>query len=218
MSTSAPNHVNVNQRNRMMIRRLTVTAILAALATGLMYLEFAVPLVPSFLKYDFSDLPALIAAFGVGPIAGVAVELIKNLIHLPMTQTGGVGELANFLVGAAFVLPAGLVYKFVKGRKGALIGALCGMLFAGFVSLPVNYWITYPVYMNFMPLEAILGAYQAINPAATTLWRALAMFNLPFTLVKGLVNVIITFIVYKYISPLMHGRKYHAEKEKPDSK
>lgn len=215
MSTSAPNHVNVNQRNRMMIRRLTVTAILAALATGLMYLEFAVPLVPSFLKYDFSDLPALIAAFGVGPIAGVAVELIKNLIHLPMTQTGGVGELANFLVGAAFVLPAGLVYKFVKGRKGALIGAACGMLFAGFVSLPVNYWITYPVYMNFMPLEAILGAYQAINPAATTLWRALAMFNLPFTLVKGLVNVIITFIVYKYISPLMHGRKYHADKEKP---
>lgn len=190
-----------------MIRRLTSTAVLAALATALMFLEFSVPLVPSFLKYDFSDLPALIAAFGVGPLAGVAVELIKNLIHLPMTGTGGVGELANFLVGASFVLPAGLVYKFIKGRKGALIGALCGAVCAALLSLPVNYWLTYPVYTKFMPMDVILGLYQAINPAATTLWRALLMFNLPFTFIKCLINVVITFIVYKKISPLMHGKK-----------
>ena len=207
MSTSTPTPTPVNHKNRLMIRRLTSTAVLAALATALMFLEFSVPLVPSFLKYDFSDLPALIAAFGVGPLAGVAVELIKNLIHLPMTGTGGVGELANFLVGASFVLPAGLVYQFVKGRKGALIGALCGAVCAALLSLPVNYWLTYPVYTKFMPMDVILGLYQAINPAATTLWRALLMFNLPFTLIKCLINVVITFIVYKKISPLMHGKK-----------
>ena len=103
------------QANRSYVRRLVVTAVLSALSAALMYLEFSVPVVPSFLKYDFSDLPALIAAFGVGPLAGVAVELIKNLIHLPMTATGGVGELANFIIGVCYVLPAGLIYRFRKG-------------------------------------------------------------------------------------------------------
>lgn len=195
-------------RNRMTKTRiLAVTAVLAALSTVLRYLEFSVPFVPSFLKYDFSDLPALIAALGVGPIAGVAVALIKNVIALPMTGTGGAGELANFLIGACYVLPAGLVYKYKKGKSGALIGTLAGTLLAAVVSLPVNYYITYPVYTTFLDMDVILGMYTAIIPAANTLWRALLMVNLPFTAVKGLVNVGITFIIYKKISPLLHGVK-----------
>lgn len=189
----------------MSVRALAVTAVMSALSAVLMYLEFSIPLVPSFLKYDFSDLPALLTAFGVGPWAGVAVELLKNLIHLPMTQTGGVGELANFIVGACFVLPAGLFYRIKGGKYGALIGAVLGTLLAAAVSLPVNYWITYPVYTKFMPMEAILDLYRALNPRATTLWRALLMFNLPFTAAKGAVNVLITFLIYKKISPLLHG-------------
>lgn len=191
---------------RASVRSLAVTAIMSALSAVLMYLEFSVPLVPDFLKYDFSDLPALLTAFGVSPWAGVTVELLKNVLHLPVTQTGGVGELANFLLGAAFVLPAGLFYRLKGGKSGALIGAVLGTLLAAGLSLPVNYWITYPVYTKFLPLEAILGLYQTLNPAATTLWRALLMFNLPFTVVKGAVNVLITFLVYKKISPLLHGK------------
>ena len=145
------------QANRSYVRRLVVTAVLSALSAALMYLEFSVPVVPSFLKYDFSDLPALIAAFGVGPLAGVAVELIKNLIHLPMTATGGVGELANFIIGVCYVLPAGLIYRFRKGKSGALLGALGGAVLASVMSLPVNYWITYPVYTKFLPMDAIIG-------------------------------------------------------------
>lgn len=197
----------MQQKRRISVRTLAATAVLAALSCILMYLEFSVPLVPSFLKFDFSDLPALIASFGFGPVAGVVVALVKNVIHLPVTTTGGAGELANFLLCACFVFPAGLVYRLVKGKKGALIGSLAGAVLMAAVSLPVNYYITYPVYTAFMPMEAILGLYRALNPAATTLWRALLMFNLPFNFVKGLINVGITFIVYKKISPLLHGVK-----------
>lgn len=196
------------QAQRFSVRRLVVTAVLSALSIALMYLEFSIPIVPGFLKYDFSDLPALIAAFGVGPLAGVAVELIKNLVHLPMTATGGVGELANFIIGACYVLPAGLIYRFCKGKVGALLGALGGALLAAVMSLPINYWLTYPVYAEFIPMETIIGMYSALVPAANTLWRALLMVNLPFTLVKGLVNTGLTFAVYKHISPLLHGRSY----------
>lgn len=191
---------------RASVRELAVTAIMSALSAVLMYLEFSVPFVPDFLKYDFSDLPALLTAFGVSPWAGVTVELLKNVLHLPVTQTGGVGELANFLLGAAFVLPAGLFYRIRGGKSGALCGAVIGTLLSAALSLPVNYRITYPVYTKFLPMEAILGLYQTLNPAATTLWRALLMFNLPFTVVKGTINVLITFLVYKKLSPLLHGR------------
>lgn len=199
--------VKVNQKKRINIRTMAATAVLSALSCVLMYLEFSVPLVPSFLKMDFSDLPALIAAFGYGPVGGVVVALIKNIIHLPMTTTGGAGELANFLLCSCFVVPAGLIYHWIKGKKGALIGSLAGTLLMALISLPVNYYITYPVYTAFMPMDAILGMYQALNPSATTLWRALLMFNLPFNLFKGLINVGITFAIYKKISPLLHGVK-----------
>ncbi len=189
------------------VRKLTTTAVLAALSAMLMYLEFSVPLVPSFLRYDFSDLPAIIAAFGVGPFAGVAVELIKNLLHLPVTGTSGVGELANFIIGSCFVFPAGIIYKYNKNLKGSLIGAATGTVIMALASLPVNYFITYPFYTNFMPMEAILAMYTIINPAANTLIKALLMFNLPFTFIKGLISVIITFLIYKKISPLIHGKR-----------
>ena len=189
------------------VRKMTVTAIMSAIAAVLMFLEFSVPIVPSFLKFDFSDLPAVITSFAVGPVWGVIVELLKNLIHLPFTHTSGVGELANFIIGALLVFPAGLIYKLKKDRAGALIGSLVGAVVAAFVSVPVNYFITYPFYTNFMPMEAIIGAYKAILPAADTLIKALLIFNVPFTFVKGLVCVVITFIVYKKLSPVIKGKK-----------
>lgn len=191
------------------IRRLTATAILSALAAVLMFpaFQFSIPFLwPGFLKYDFSDLPALIGAFAYGPIAGIVIELIKNLIHWPMTSTGGVGELANFLLGVAYVVPAGLIYHICKNKAGAVWGSVAGTLLAGIVGFPVNYFITYPFYTTVMPIEAIMGMYTALNPAADELWKALLMFNLPLTLVKGSINVLITFLIYKKISPLLHGK------------
>ena len=104
-------------------------------------------------------------------------------------------------------MPAGLIFRVVKGKKGAVIGAASGTLLMALVSLPINYYITYPVYTTFMPMDAILDLYRALNPAVTDLWSALLMFNLPFNLVKGLLSVCITFAIYKKISPLLNGVK-----------
>ena len=185
---------------------MVVTAIMAALAFVLMLLEFSVPFVPSFLKFDFSDLPAFLVSYAISPAAGVAVELFKNLLHLPFTATSGVGELANFIIGSAYVLPAGIIYKYRRTRTGALVGSIAGTLAAAIVSVPVNYFITYPFYSNFMPLEAIIAAYSAIFPWADTLIKALVTVNLPFTVIKGAVSVVITFLVYKPISPILKGK------------
>lgn len=189
------------------IRKLVMTALLSALATVLMFVSFSVPFVPSFIKLDLSELPALIAAFSMGPLSGVAVCLVKNLVNLLFTYSMGVGELCNFLLGVAFVLPAGLIYKKRNDRKGALIGALTGALTMGVISIFINYYLVYPVYAKLlMPMDVILGMYQAINPKVSSLWQALCFFNAPFTFVKGLISVAITFLIYKRISPLIKGK------------
>lgn len=189
------------------IRKLVMTALLSALATVLMFVSFSVPFVPSFIKLDLSELPALIAAFSMGPLSGVAVCLVKNLVNLLFTYSMGVGELCNFLLGVAFVLPAGLIYKKCNDRKGALIGALTGALTMGVISIFINYYLVYPVYAKLlMPMDVILGMYQAINPKVSNLWQALCFFNAPFTFVKGLISVAITFLIYKRISPLIKGK------------
>ncbi len=187
------------------VRNLAMVGMLSAVAFILMFVEFTVPFMPSFIKMDVSELPALIGAFAMGPVEGVLICLVKNLIHLLKTSTGGVGELANFMLGAAFVFVAGLVYHKKKDRKGALIGSLVGALVMGIISIPANYFITYPFYTNFMPMEAIIGAYQAINPKVNTLLQCLVVFNCPFTIVKGLIDVAITFLVYKRLSPIIKG-------------
>jgi len=188
------------------IRKITVTAIMSAISAVLMFLEFSIPIVPSFLKFDFSDLPAVITSFALGPVWGVIVELLKNVIHLPVSGTSGVGELANFIIGALLVLPAGLIYKLKKDRKGAVIGSLAGALIAAAASIPVNLFITYPFYTNFMPMEAIIAAYNAILPGTDTLIKALVVFNAPFTFVKGMICVLLTFLVYKKLSPVIKGK------------
>ena len=188
------------------VRYLAMTAILAAVSAVLMMVSFSVPLVPSFLKMDISEMPALIATFSMGPVSGVLVCLIKNLINLPMTTTGGVGELANFLLGAVFVVPAGVIYHFVKNRKGALIAALSGCVAMSLISIPINYFLTYPVYATFMPIDTIIGMYQAILPSVDGLLSCLLIFNVPFTFVRGLLDAVLTFLVYKRISPLIKGK------------
>ena len=190
------------------ISYLTVTAMMGALSFVLQLLEFPIPfLIPEFIKFDFSDLPALISSFSLGPVSGVLVCLIKNVLHLTVSTTGGVGELANFLLSACFAGVAGLVYKYRKTKSGALLGSLLGALFMGLASVPLNLYLTYPFYYNFIPQEAILAAYQAIIPSVDHIVTCLWVFNFPFNLLKSLVITLITFLIYKHISPLLKGKK-----------
>lgn len=187
------------------IRSMVMTAVLGAISTVLMMLSFNVPIMPGFIKMDFSELPALIAAYSMGPLSGVAVCLIKNLINVTMTTTAGVGELSNFLLGCCFVLPAGLLYRLKADRKHALLGALIGSVTMAVMSLPINYFITYPVYTKFMPLDKIIGMYQAILPSANGLFECLLIFNVPYTFIKGALNTVLAFLIYKHISSFIKG-------------
>ena len=187
-------------------RSMAVTAIMSAVSIVLMMLEFSVPFVPSFLKLDISDFPALLTSFAISPIAGVAVCFLKNVLHLFFTTTSGVGELANFIISAAFVFPAGLIYKRFRTKSGAVVASFIGAIAAALVCVPVNYFITYPFYAKVMiPMDTIIGMYQAILPFVDGLLEALLIFNLPFTFLKGAVCILLTFLVYKHLSPILKG-------------
>ncbi len=194
----------VSQVSQPLTHKMTVTAMLSAAAAVLMFIDFPIPIMPSFIKLDVSELPALLASFSLGPVYGIVVCLIKNLINLARSSTSGVGEFCNFLLGAVFVFTAGLVYQKMKTRKGALIGSLVGAAAMALLSYPINYYITYPIYANFIPMEGIIGMYQAILPSVKTLSDCLWVFNVPFTFVKGLVDVALTFLIYKALSPILH--------------
>ena len=196
----------LSRERRISVRKLTVTALLGAAATILMFISFGLPILPSYLKVDFSEMPALLASFALGPVYGAAVCLIKNLVNLPATTTGGVGELCNFLLGVLFVVPAGLLYRRHSSRKTALIGMIVGALVMSAGSVLVNYYIVYPTYLLVMPEDAIVGMYSALVPAANSIFKGILVFNLPLTFVKGVLDAIITFVLYKRLSPVLKGR------------
>lgn len=189
-------------------RKMTSVAMLSAVSTVLMFFSFSVPLMPSFIKMDLSELPALIASFTFGPMAGVSVCLVKNLINVFFTTTGGVGEVSNFLLGAMFVAPAGFIYQKTRTKKGAMIASVVGAATMAGLSLVTNYYIVYPVYTNIMPMEVIIGAYSAINPNVTNLWQALLWFNVPYTFIKGMLSVVITMLIYKPLAPILRGKNH----------
>lgn len=202
-------------KKRVNVRKLVVTAMLAAVSTVLMFFSFNVPLMPSFIKLDFSELPALLASFALGPISGAAVCLVKNLVNVIFTTTGGVGELSNFILGCLFVVPAGWVYHYKKTAVGALMGSALGALVMAVTSVFTNYYVVYPIYTAFMPMEAILGMYQAINHNVKSLWDALLWFNMPFTFIKGLCSVAMCFLIYKPLSPILKGTPRQSEQRAP---
>mgnify|MGYP002530601293 FL=1 len=190
-------------------RKLVGTAMLSAVGAILMYIGIKLPFMPSFITLDMADLPALIGSFAYGPARGAVICVLKNLLHLLIqgSQTGGVGEISNALLGIFFVVPAGLIYNKIKSKKGAFIGALVGAIAMAVMSIFSNYYFVYPVYTNFMPMEAIIAAYSAINPKVTNLWQALIMFNMPFTFMKGMISLAISMLIYKPLSPILKGKR-----------
>ncbi len=193
--------------NRKRIRWIAKTGILTAAAVILMYLEMSLPLMPTFLKFDFSEVVVLAAAFSMGPLSGIIVELLKNLLHLPVTHTAGVGELANFVIGAAFVGTAGLIYKRNKTRSGAFWGMACGTLGMTLLASLINYYVMIPFYVQMMglPMNVIIDwVHQAGNTLVSDLKSLIVFVFIPFNLFKGIVVSLIVALVYKRISPLLH--------------
>ena len=202
---------STQSKKRLIVKTIAITGIMAALSTILRFLEFPLMfIVPEFLKFDFSDLPALITSFVVGPIYGVIVEAIKNIIMLPISKTQYVGELANFIVGAIFVFSAGLIYRIKPTRKTALIGMVSGTAIMTLCAAFLNYFLLIPFFAELYiqnpaldikaKIDIIVSMFTQVFPFIKDLFGAICFSIIPFNLLKGVVISIITFIVYKKIS------------------
>lgn len=193
-------------KKTMSVQYLTRIAVLAAVASILFLIE--IPVV-AFYKLDLSNLPVLLGAFSMGPVAGLIILLLKSFIGMLHSTSAFVGELADFIMGAAYVLPAALIYRMRKTRGGALVGMLTGTVCMVLVAVVVNWKIMLPFYMNAMgrPMDAIIGMAAAAVPAVKSEWDLLLMVTAPFNLLKGVVLSLLTFLLYKRISPLLHVKK-----------
>lgn len=187
------------------IHFLAVTAMLSAVAFILQYLEFPLPFMPSFIKLDFSDMPALLGTFALGPGCGIVIEILKNVLHSAVSQSFGIGEISNALLGSVFAGVAGFVYLRHKTRAGAFWASFSGAAAMALFSFPCNLYLVYPIYYHFMAKEAIVAAYQLIVPSVKSIEQCLLLFNVPFTFMKGMMDVVITMLIYKKISPILHG-------------
>lgn len=211
------------------IRRIVFSALMAAMSIVLAeFLSFKVPVMPSFMTFDFSDVPAMMASLTMGPVSGVFVCLVKNMFGLFTTKTGGIGELSNFILSVALVLPAGLIthkrekLSFTINGNGtdvserlahksnklsrAIIGCSVGAVVMALISIPSNYFLVFPAYSAVMaPMDVIIEAYQKLLPSVNSLMDCLIIFNMPFTFVKGACAAIVSIILYKKLRPIFNS-------------
>ena len=180
-------------------------SILGAIAFLIMLVDFPVWFAPYFYQIDFSDIPALIGAFSLGPLAGIGIELIKNVLNIALTGsiTGGIGEVANFIIGAMFVGIAGIIYKKNKTRKSAIIGMVTGTLVMAVVGSLLNYFVLLPLYSKIMPIEAILDLAKAVNGIVVDLKTLVIYTVFPFNIVKGILVSLLTLPLYKRLSKVL---------------
>lgn len=150
---------------------------------------------------DLSDLPALIGAFAYGPVSGVLIELVKNALQLLTSSTGGIGELANFIMGSSFVVAAGLIYKHHKTKKTAILACLIASVIMGVVATVVNYFILLPVFEAFMPLDQLIASFSKFMPFIKTKLDVVLFNAFPFNLLKGIGISIVTMLLYKRLTP-----------------
>ncbi|MBQ8741823.1 MAG: ECF transporter S component [Clostridia bacterium] len=182
-------------------------AILSALAVVIMLFEFPLLFVaPGFYELDLSESVILMGGFALGPIAAAIMELVKNVLNLLIngTTTGFVGELANFVTGCCLTVPAALIYKYHKNIKGALVGMLVGIVSIGIAGGLINYFVMLPMYSAFMPLEQIIAAGKSITGIINDKFTFVLFAVVPFNFIKGILCSLISLILYKRLSRLLH--------------
>ena len=183
---------------------LTRMAILAAAASILFLLE--IPVV-AFYKMDLSNIPVMLGAFSMGWLPGLIILALKSAIGLLHSSSAGVGELADFLMGACLVVPATVFYHRNKTRKNAILGMALGTACMTVASVLINKWIMIPFYMGafHMDMEAVL-AYTNVAGIDTE-WKLLLLITAPFNILKGVVLSVVTGLIYKPLSPILHGKR-----------
>lgn len=188
-------------KHKITTKKMVRVGVFGALSAILyIFIKFPVPIFPSFLEFHFDEVPVFIASFAYGPISGLCVLAIKTLIKLPFSTTLCVGELADFIYSAAFILPAAILYKRNRKFKTVIVGLTIGCVLQLFVSLVLNVYVMVPFYMNMMGLyeKAILGMCQAANPAIKDVgWSFGLLAVLPFNVIKDVAVIVLTILTYK---------------------
>lgn len=190
-------------------RKMAVTGMFSAIAMILYLLDFPLPFAPFFYKLDFSELPVLIAAFAFGPVTGVVTEAVKILLKLFIkgTSTAFVGDLANFVIGCSFILPASTIYYFKKSKKSAITGCIIGTLILTLFGTAFNAVYLLPAFSRLygMPLESILAMGSKVNKLMTD--GSIVSFVIccvaPMNLIKGGAVSVVTMLIYKPLSPII---------------
>lgn len=196
--------------NRSKLRTMVQIAMLSAVSAVLMMFEFPIPfLAPPFIKMDFSEIPVLVGTFAMGPLAGVVIELLKNILHFVTygTTTGGIGELSNFFIGCAFAVPAGIFYRKRKTRKNAVLGMATGTLLMVIMGCLSNTFVMFPLYSVVMgiPMDSFIAMGTAIHPAIDNMVTFVVLCMVPFNLVKGIIISMITLLLYKRLKVVLKG-------------
>ena len=190
------------------LHNMTKIAILTAISAIIMLFEFPLPFAPSFYELDLSEAVILMGGFAMGPLAAAIMELLKNLLNLLLngTITAGVGELANFVMGCALVVPASLIYQYRKTLKGAIIGLVTGTLSLVVIGCIMNYFVMIPAYVALahFPMEAILSMGAEANGMVNSLGTLVLFAVAPFNLVKGVACSLINLLLYKRLSKILH--------------
>lgn len=192
------------------LRSLVKIAVLGALGFVIMEIfQIPMPFAPAFMKVDFGDVPGLIGGFAMGPVAGLLVQLVKNILKLFTTETVGVGELSNFLVGSIFVVLSSYIYKRRHTKKGAINGLIFGSIAMASFALCSNYFFIFPAYAAAikLDLDQLALAVGAANPLVTNYFTLMAFAIVPFNLVKAGLESLVTFLLYKRISPIIKAWK-----------
>lgn len=190
------------------IRYMARVAVLTAIAAVLMLLEFPLWFAPGFYKLDLSEAVILMGGFALGPGAAILIEFLKNLINILLngTYTAYIGELANFITGCAFVVPAAVIYKYHKNKKGALLSMIVGSLSLALIGSLLNYFVLIPAFSRFynLPIEDIIGMGAAVNPLVTDMKSLVVCAVAPFNLVKGIFCSTLAMLLYKRVSKVLH--------------
>lgn len=183
---------------------LVKISVLGVVSYILMFIHFPLPMFPGFLKIDVAEVPALIGGFALGPVAGMLIILVKNILHfLTKTSTGGVGELSNFIVGTAHVLPAAMVYHLKKDKTHAIIGVVVGTIVMTVAGALSNTYLIIPFYAKLMPIDAIVKMGTVINSRIVDVPTLVLYGVTPFNFFKGSLISLVTVLIYKKVSPIL---------------
>ncbi len=186
----------VSRTNQVSTKQIAIIGICAAISFVLMFVKFPISYL-GFLELEVSDVPAAIVAIIYGPVSGVLVELIKNVLHLTATSTGMSGELSNFMVSLGFVIPLGLIAKKHKCNKGLILGFIAGTIGLMFMGIVTNYFVTVPLYLSLFGEEAVMGMVQATIPSIDNIMKLVIIGITPFNMVKGIIISVVSFLLYK---------------------